>query len=260
VGDVDRTQGNLLAKKDLAGEWYLLETIVDVPPTAGFTFIGETGKMERVRWEIQKDVLVAYRSYPLVPGADAPSTGKPRDAKDNPVAAYPILEHVDVKREYDPTTGEQSNVISENSSDRLWWERDYVRVDWSQNRVANFDFIAPTQDVTSVAYFVEQEQGGPEALHREDDETGALKYFDVLGKLFVQPDEEACYLTWWGLGAYDCTSAEIVVRTAFSKVPEHSTYEPFHYDDQLLSRFGYFRSERSRTTSSAASWTPAAAT
>ena len=77
--------------------------------------------MERVRWVAQRDLLVAYRAYPRIRGGDAPTT-TPVDADglDNPVAAYPILAQVDVQREYNAQTGEQSNVISENISDRLW--------------------------------------------------------------------------------------------------------------------------------------------
>ena len=44
-------------------------------------------------------------------------------------------------RNYNDATGEQSNV-TENTSDRPWYEREYIRVDWSHNLLANFDFIA----------------------------------------------------------------------------------------------------------------------
>ncbi|MCA9546819.1 MAG: hypothetical protein KC613_20580, partial [Myxococcales bacterium] len=106
VEDIDRTQGNLIRKADLEGEWYLLQTVVGVPPTSAFTFEGETSRMERIRWAIHEDYLVAYRSYPLVPGAEAPSTQQPFDGIENPVAAYPIQAHVDVLREYNANTGE----------------------------------------------------------------------------------------------------------------------------------------------------------
>ncbi len=242
VKDIDRTQGNLIRKADLDGEWHLLQTIVGVPPTSAFTFEGETSRLERVRWAIHENYLVAYRSYQLVPGAEAPSTLAPFDGTENPVAAYPIEGHIDVIRDYNPNTGEQSNVIVENTSDRLWHERDYVRVDWSSNLVTNFDFIAPVKDQVALAYFVPEEQGGADALYRETDADGALRYFDVTGKVFVEPDLWGCIFSWYGWAAEDCTSAEIKVRTSLSKVGP-STYQPFHYDDRLMSRFGYFRTE-----------------
>ena len=98
VDDIDRTLGNLVSKKDLNGEWFLLQTVVHVPPTSAFTFIGDTSKMERVKWVVQRDLLIAYRAYPKIRGALNPTTdpGTPTAPNDNPVAAYPILAHVDI--------------------------------------------------------------------------------------------------------------------------------------------------------------------
>ena len=48
---------------------------------------------------------------------------------------FPIESHFDVQREYDSSTGEQSNVISENTSDRPWYERSYMRVKWDENPI-----------------------------------------------------------------------------------------------------------------------------
>ena len=49
------------------------------------------------------------------------------------VLVYKIQSHFDIKREYNPGTGEETNVISENEKDRPWNQRQYMRVDWSQN-------------------------------------------------------------------------------------------------------------------------------
>ncbi len=252
VEDIDRTQGNLLRKADIAGEWYYMQTIVAVPPTSAVTLVGETSITERLRWEIQHDVLLGYRTYELVPGSGDTS----RDDGDAEVTGYPvvgfaILDHVDITREYNAATGEQSNVIYENTSDRLWHEREWVRVDWSQNLVTNFDFITPSAGVTSVAWFREAEEDGPDPFYSEKNEDG-LHYFDVLGRLVVDPGEidwgdgyppdPACWYNLLGV-IEDCASAEVEVRHSFSKVPTQKRYEPFHYDDQMLSRFGFFRTE-----------------
>src|SRR5262249_41080382 len=53
------------------------------------------------------------------------------------VAAYKISSHFDIRRGYNPTTGEENNIIEENTSDRPWNEREYFRVDWSTNQVQN---------------------------------------------------------------------------------------------------------------------------
>src|ERR1043165_7603039 len=115
VGEIDRTQPNLLPKAMFTDHaWYVRQTITDVPATSAFSFVGETGTMEIIRWEIQQDYLVGYRAYERVPGADSMADtaagsagnqpvregyGEGRDPsvfKGNPVVAYPILEHVDV--------------------------------------------------------------------------------------------------------------------------------------------------------------------
>jgi hypothetical protein len=253
VADVNRVQGNYIRKADLEGEWYMLTTVVDMPPTRAVSFPGETGKMERVRFEFRENELVAYRAYPLLEGADAPSTKAPFDGKDAPLAAWPVESHFDIRRDYNSATGEQSNVIDENTSDRLWFDREYVRVDWSASDIRNFDFVLNltweedfdwTGNIArAYASFVSEEEGGPDAFYRETNDAGTTHYFDVLGKWIVEPNFYFCVMGWWGYGAYDCAAAEVTMRTSFSRLPEKQTYEPYHYDDKLMSRFGYFRSE-----------------
>ena len=135
--DINRVQPYLIAKSDLEGEWYMMQTVVDLPPTTYFTFIGETSALERVRWELQEDLLIAYRSYERLRGAESTSVQAPFEGREAPIAAYRIVAHVDVQREYNSSTGEQSNVISENTADRPWFEREYVRVDGSASVVPN---------------------------------------------------------------------------------------------------------------------------
>jgi len=248
IGDVDRTQPNYLRKSDLDGEWYYLQTVVDVPPTSIFTFIGETSRTEKLRWSIQEDYLVGYRSYPLIPGADAPATRGPdlygEGYTENPVVAFEVDSHFDRIREYNSATGEQSNVLIEDDTDRPWFERDFLRVDWSKNLVTNFDFVSEASEVTNLDYFVQEEQGGEDALYREEDSQGRTHYFDLTGKMFVEPDLYGCWYTWMGWAAEDCTAGEIKVRFSFSRAPEEPEYAPFQYDDNLMSKYGYFRSER----------------
>jgi hypothetical protein len=243
VEDINRVQPNLIAKSDLEGEWYMLQTIVDVPPTSFFTFIGETSMTERVRWEIQEDMIIAYRSYERMRGARAPSTKTPFDGTENPIAAYRIMSHVDIRREYNSSTGEQSNIISENMMDRPWFDREYVRVDWSLSLIPNFEFIAPTGFMSPGSYFEPAEKEGADSLYMENDDQKKMSYFDVTGHYMVEPDLYGCIYTLWYLGVEDCASAEIGIRTSFARVPKEKTYEPFQYDDQMMSRFGYFRSE-----------------
>ncbi|MBI3073884.1 MAG: zinc-dependent metalloprotease [Deltaproteobacteria bacterium] len=271
VGDIDRTQPNVVRKSLFEGVWYYRETVIDVPATSSFTFVGETGEMEKIRWEVQEDKLIAYRAYELVPGTDvavsavdkAPGSsryrasareGRTPDAyKENPVAAFAIQKHFDVTRSYNPQTGEQSNVLTENDSDRPWYQRAFMRVDWSKNLVVNFKFLSTALSASPVAY-VQQNEGGEDAFYMED-EAGArvdelrrpkaLGYFDFTTKVFVEPSEEGCILAfWYGEGYEDCTAGELKLRHSFAKQVGEREYEPMPYSDRDQAKFGYFRTER----------------
>ena len=55
--DIDRTQPNRLPKAMFQGAWYVRSTVIGVPGTSAVGFIGSTGTMEKIRWEIQKECL-----------------------------------------------------------------------------------------------------------------------------------------------------------------------------------------------------------
>ena len=247
VEDIDRTQPNKTKKADLDGVWYMLETVTSLPPTTMASFVGETSKMEKVVWRVEERYLFAYRAYSLLPGAanvDHPEAMP--DEPDAPIAAFPILSHFDVQRQYNAQTGEQSNVIVENTSDRPWYERDYIRVDWSRNEVTNFDFLSdwfPTP--IQASYTIDEERGLARSIYTERDEAGALTYFDLPRRLQLQPDWYGCIIsTWVDWSTEDCTAAEAELVMSFAKTAPQRDYEALPYNNQHMTRFGYFRSER----------------
>jgi hypothetical protein len=261
VGDINRVQPNYIAKADVAsGEWFIRQTVSDVPATTDTFFVGYTFDTERVRWVIEEDYLVAYRSYERVPGlsdrAEIDETGDtvPTDAvtdgrdpdlyRDQPVAAYPIVSHFDIQRQYNSSTGEQSNVISENTSDRPWYDRDYIRVDWSRNVVASFTFLNAAVNSSPVQFYVQENEGGTDALRMEYDGDNQLVYMDWVERHFMEPSYMACVYSLNGLSAGDCVGQEVEVRTSVLRAPDVSEYEPAAYDDPAMDRFGYFRTER----------------
>lgn len=250
VGDIDRTQPNRLHKDDLRqSDWFIAQTVVEVPTTDYYSWIGETGTLERIRWEIQENYLIAYRAYPRIDDSDpaqqdAADRDVPWEYTENPVAAFPILSHFDIQREYNPATGEQSNTVSENSYDRPWFEREYIRVNWGTNLITNFEFISNTLYYTNLEYFVEPEQGGPDAMVTDYDEDGWLEYFDFVSKVHVEPDIWGCLYQWYGWWPGDCTSGEVKIRNSFMRADDVREYEPYQYDDAHMSKFGYFRTER----------------
>lgn len=262
VGDVDRTQPNRLKKTLFAGEWYHQKTTFDVPYTAGFTFTGETSLLERVRWEIQEGFLIAYRTYDLVENTQqSPQVKLPDvEAKGAPIAAYAILSHFDVTRDYNSQTGEETNVIVENDSDRAWFDREYIRVDWSKNLVLNFGFLDDQVSQSPIGFYVQDRTDADRLLvgvknadgtwtdTQDDAELAALSdahYIDIVDTLFANPEvlvetdeygDSYEYPACWFYYASDCQPARVKIRSAFMKVPDDESYEAMAYPDNAIAR------------------------
>ena len=166
VGDIDRTDPNKIKKTDLTGTWFMTKTITGVPGSfhAYDLYEGQMFETDRVIFEIDENYLKVRRSYPLVPGRDdvsrgleGPSSyeelyGNGTFANGDLLGVYPIVSHFDVQRQYDAATGEQSNVIVENTSDRNWYEREYMRVDWSKNANVSWEELFWVGLKSEVAY------------------------------------------------------------------------------------------------------------
>ena len=133
-------QANVVDKAYFQGEWWYTNKIIDVSvETDEWGFPGEPAynfsqpeilSMERIRWVIDENYLYAMRSYELVDGGNL--DGDDPDYIGEPVIAYTIEKHFDIRRQYSSTTGEEYNVIEENTKDRRWYERRFMRVDWAQ--------------------------------------------------------------------------------------------------------------------------------
>ncbi|MEW5854911.1 MAG: zinc-dependent metalloprotease [Myxococcota bacterium] len=259
VGDIDRTQPNKIKKSIFQGEWFFRQTVVDVPYTTGFTFVGEQSEYtERITWDVQESFLIAYRAYDYVAQTDRTSA-LPGDHEESvPVAIFPIVSHFDIQREYNAQTGEQTNVIVENTVDRPWYERQYMRVDWSQNLAANFMFLVGNVPQVPGTHFV-QVPGDPDALLVARKVDGAwqdlqgdaiagldeAQYIDVVHRIFASPETIEVEDEWgtiyedpacWYYGNVDCYPAEIAVRSAFLKVDPNNGYVAREYPDNEIQR------------------------
>ncbi|MEZ4335672.1 MAG: hypothetical protein R3B82_03505 [Sandaracinaceae bacterium] len=260
---VNRVQPNVTRKSDLlGGDWYMHQTVVDSPYTTDFTFVGETGELERIRWEVQEEFLVARRAYESVAGADGAGINGTTDSAGAPVAMYAITSHFDIRHQYNPVTGERLNVIEENSTDRPWNEREYMRVDWSQNLVSDPNFMMLARyfnglEMEPVQWYV-QDENDPNApvFVREDpeDDASRIAYMDITNKMFVRPTTTdipglgplpSCFLFQIFDGdPVDCAPSEITVRNSFMRVDESRDYQPMVYTGDRMDRFGYFVRER----------------
>ncbi len=278
---IDRTQPNYVKKTDLLdGQWYIKETIVDLPKTPGAPgVIGSGGKLEKIRWEVQENMLVGYRAYEVVPGADPrvdPVKSKIGDVrlrdgkpfKGNPVYAYPIVSHFDRQRQYNAATGEVSNVLVEDSADRPWYQREFMRVNWSSNQILNYQNVTGPFDFLSGMLKTRVVTDQDQAAHNESmvftcsngvegrnstlkcAEGSKLSYLDFTTQAIVDPP--AIDYPGYGRLPYclfnptvDCESSNVKIRTSIMKVDETRVddYEPLTYSDKMMVKFGFFRNE-----------------
>ncbi len=250
---IDRVQPNVLAKSTLAGEWYYQRTVVDMPAGENFTFVGATdlGGLSRVRWEIQENMLYARRSTESVVGTDLKKEQGERYLGEV-VAAFPIQKHFDISNAYNTTTGEKINVIEENDRDRPWHEREYVRVDWSVNRVQNYDLDFERASVEAVPYYVQEIDPATGERHKDAPHFAPDgSYFDITNKIFAKPGSvnlpgygeiPLCWLR--GHEFSQCGPGEYTLRNSFMKVSPERQYEPMPYKGRPTEMFGYFQTSR----------------
>lgn len=254
VGDIDRTQPNALEKAFFEGEWYYQRTVVDMPAANGFTFVGSSdfNGMSIITWDIEEQWLFARRNIELIEGGD----GKEREGEDyegEVIAAFRIQGHFDIQRQYNAATGEQTNVVVENASDRPWHDRDFMRVDWSMNHVHNYQFDFEAASVEPIPYYVqaegkEGEELHPDAPHFSDDED----YFDVTNKLFaragtVEIEGFGTAPTCWLFGGEfdECGAGEYAIRHSFMRRdPITREYQPEVYKGGETNLFGFFWVDR----------------
>jgi hypothetical protein len=273
VGLIDRTQANFWQKKDFAGVWYEMSVVTDMPSSAAFGFTGLLdfgGKEGKIVFDIQENFLVVYPYVEPVLGGDAKwskrkirkywddsvrnrADRKVRDSDfielvvGNPTAMFPIT-HFDRKRAYDPATGTESNLLVENTTDRPWWQRDYIRVDWMGNQLVNFMFPQGSVNVSAVDYYVQ----GDGDVNSDDPNRFYMApeggYFHFTRRLFGQPmSTGAC--SPYSLAPGDCAGAQFDVRISFRRA------DPRHQQDvEILpypnggaqDRFGFFLADRYR--------------
>ncbi len=246
-------------------EFWAQATLVDVPygATQESLFTSTYAQpVSRIRWYITEDLLLARMAYERVEGTDGKGVGEKTD-EGTIVAAFTIEKHFDIAYDYNSTTGEKVNVLLENDTDRPWFERKYMRVDFSKNLVTDsydldtlsmlgmFDGI----EYEPLAYYVDDPTDDDAPYF--DWKTG---YFDITLKAFAKPqtidlsdmgwgiDEfPACWLEYdflygtWPAGS--CAPVELTIRHAFRRV-EDFDFEPIEWDGERFQAYGAFYIER----------------
>ncbi len=274
---IDRTQPDLINKDDLKGEFYSLSTVVRSPYTSVAAFPGLQGVTDRGVWQIEEKALIFYRTYEFVDGTEEQGVRSDTDTplldddgnpvtyektlpdgsvvtatryvyRSAPLRRYPILGHYDVRKSYNPLTGEEANVTNEDSSEKFWFQRSAMRVDFSTNQAPNNGDMQFGSGVVSI--FEGEEAPDDLALRVEDDGD----YMDYVVRGYIEAPRT--YLRGWGwvptclffpwyTGAYfECEEEEHHIRSAFMRVDPNNTYVPQDFNDNLLNKFGFYRSSR----------------
>ncbi len=205
---INQVQADALAKSFFVGpnladmstspEFYMRGTIVDVGYGAaqdGLFTSTYAQPLSRIRWEITENYLNARLSYERIADTDGKGNliegAVKKTTNDGQiVAAYKIQSHFDIQRAYNPTTGEELNIVVENTTDRPWYQREYFRVDWSQNLAADsydFDTLTALGWIGGIQYlplaYTVLDPNNPDAPHWD----AANGYFDVTVKAFATP-------------------------------------------------------------------------
>ena len=235
VSDIDRTQPNMIKKADFnpGQEWYYRQMVSDSDLQGSIIFQGYQSSLKRIKWVVTEGTLFACSTMP-------PAVGKYTEEMSSDgcygnVAAFPILGHFDVQRSYNTATGEQSNVIVENASDRPWYDREFMRVDWSRNMVDGFGMFGSNfGQFSSASWNIDQDPGYADPDRARIDAEGG--YIEATTVHNYRPDIYACYDSFGYDGIFNCEAGQLRLRNSFVKVPDGpATFEPFlHLDSEYL--------------------------
>jgi hypothetical protein len=246
-------QPNILAKADLEGEWYYVPTVVDINLGHSVTFVGEAGwSVNIVKWDVQENVLYARLAYDRIDHTT--SYYNDPNFKGEVIGAWAIQKQFDIIRDYNATTGEETNTIRE-STERPWYEREFLRVDWSENLVSNWEGLMWQRAVTTdpINYII-TDPNHPHAPKIERDDEGEANFINITNKVLVTPEMRDVEWDFLGLSQIpdcffygtlsSCTSTEVTVRHAFWKKDPDKEYEPLEYTQRDMEDFGYFTTQR----------------
>ena len=258
-------QPNVIKKSDLEGTWYYIQTVTDAPVTSDFMFIGNSSELMKIRFDVQEGTLFARRSYEQIEGTEDPYKQDPTKYLGQPLMAWPIKSQFDIIRDYNATTGEETNRIIE-STERAWNEREFVRVDWSTSQLGADDlsglglnFFFENGMTIKPASWWESDPTKPDALHMERADAsdgdqfaaGEANYLDITNKWVISPGQTVINYEENGVNqsftaptcllSYkldDCASQVVKVRHSFAKLSPKHDFQPRNWDGKQMELFG----------------------
>jgi len=275
---LNRVQPDLIDKSTMTGEWYILDTVVQSPYASSTVFPGLQSGLNRGVWEVEESRLFFYRTYEFIQGLESAGIKNDTDVplldedgnpvtyqktladgtvvtatryvfRSAPLASYQILGHFDVRETYNPLTGAGSNVTVEDSSEKYWFQRKYMRVNFGSDSATNWQRFGATLPFNAVVY--EGDEAHEDFRIRVEDDGN---YMDFVTRGFMQAPQTE--LRGWGFVPtclffpfftgrfFECVEEEVHIRTSFKKVDPNNTYRPLDYDDHAFNKFGFYRSAR----------------
>lgn len=259
---------DLVSTKD-DPEFWARATVVDVGYGAaqdGLFTSTYAQPLSRIKWQVTEDLLIGRLSYERIQGSDGKGVGKA--VEDGViVCAFRIQSQFDIRHAYNTTTGEEINVLEENAIDRPWYQREYIRVDWSKNlNTDSYDFDTLSMmgiyggiSYEGLAYDVQDPSDEAAPFFAKDG-----SYFDITTKAFAKPGVVDLSHLGWGIDSFpscfldadfsggtapagSCNPIELTLRHSFRRVVD-TDYEPQQWDGFRFQAAGAFTVDRSGYT------------
>jgi hypothetical protein len=251
--------------------YYTQTTMIAKPTTSGFVGLTSYSNLEKIRWEVTERALIARQSYRYVRNAPGGSEGIGQNPRAGEiVAAFSITSHFDIRNDYNAETGEPLNVVLENTTDRPWYQRRFMRVDWSRNLVDGYNSVLEYEqwegrvESEPLDVFVNSpdDPNAPVFDYAQRGNTRELRYFDVVNRALLHPERvnlgpdlpgiPVCFL---GTGEMACNPAELTFRVSFLRADPTRDYEPASLSHPVqgatnpprsldMDRFGFFDTMR----------------
>lgn len=255
---INTTDANILDKSFFVGdklhdaaddpEFYWRNYVVDASASQSLVGVGSYSGVDRIRWEITENKLIARKAYQIAKGQD--EKGQAEKTPDGTVvAAFAITKHFDVRRAYNPTTGEEMNIVEENTRDRPWHEREHFRVDWSVNLVSSpmwddmfMGKIWGGLEITAATHTASDPKGDDAPVY---DKKGG--YLDITTRYYVAPTDSdiipglpTCVVLglYTGSTTYECDAQEATVRSSFMKIDPERDFEALEMTNAPLDIVG----------------------
>ncbi len=229
--------------------WYYGMRVVDSAPNQSIIPVGDSGQgfaLERIKWEVTESHLIGYRDFSFAPGTnDGGNLGYQRDDEaendenipteitnpggedtffGEPIIALPISSHFDRIRAYVGLTGEETNEIVENTTDRPWYEREYFRVDWGATPITNWPVIVDEESY--------QDPADPRRWRFELNEG----YFEFTNRYVFNGHAGDILGIFSGIPGFNWQVDDVAsdVKFSFWRIDEASDYIPLNYPETMV--------------------------